>query len=59
MKENKEIKLAKKLLKILQSKNGFGKKVCKELHADCGNCKGQILIGYLNWLIDLELETQK
>ncbi len=32
---------------------GFGKRVCKELHLECANCKAQVLIGHLNWYIDL------
>ncbi len=54
-KDTKDIIHAKELVKFLRSKNGFGKEVCKELTADCGNCQGQILVGYLNWYIDLAL----
>lgn len=46
-----ELRLAKVLKKNIQK--GFGKKVCAELHFDCASCKAQILIGHLNWYIDL------
>ena len=54
-KDTQDIIHAKKLVAFLRSKKGFGKTICKELYADCGACQGQILIGFLNWYIDLGL----
>lgn len=51
MSDLKELQLAKQLKKNVQK--GFGKQVCKELHFECANCKAQILVGHLNWYIDL------
>lgn len=45
-----KIKRVKTLLRELR--RGFGKP-CKELHAECAGCRGNILIGYLNWYLDL------
>jgi hypothetical protein len=47
----KKIQLAESVKKNIQK--GFGKTVCKELHLDCASCKAQVLIGHLNWYIDL------
>ena len=51
MDDSKELKLVKLFKRNIQ--RGFGKRVCKELHLDCANCKAQILIGSLNWYVDL------
>lgn len=51
MSDKQALKLAKILKKDVQK--GFGKRVCKELHFDCPNCKAQALVGHLNWYIDL------
>ena len=47
----KSLQLAKQLKRDIQ--RGFGKRVCKELHLECANCQAQVLIGHLNWYIDL------
>ena len=31
---------------------------CKSYNPDCANCKGQLLLGYLEWYLDL-LEWEK
>ena len=49
--DKKSLQLARQLKRDLQ--DGFGKRVCKELHLECANCKAQVLIGHLNWYIDL------
>lgn len=51
MNEKKELQLAKRYRKALQK--GFGKEVCKELDFDCASCKAQIMIGFVNWHINL------
>jgi len=54
MNDKEYLETLKKLRKHLRSQKGFGKDVCKELHMDCANCRAQVMIGYINWLIDLE-----
>lgn len=49
--DKKSLKLARQLKRDIQK--GFGRRVCKELHFDCANCKAQMFIGHLNWYIDL------
>ncbi|MDP1689553.1 MAG: hypothetical protein Q8L47_05530 [bacterium] len=51
MNDKKSLQLAKQLKLDIQK--GFGKLVCKELDLECANCKAQILIGHLNWYINL------
>ena len=53
MKEDKHIKEVKSVLKTLESEEGFGKDKCKGYNPECGNCRGQVLIGYLNWYLEL------
>ena len=55
MKEAKKNKNESLLAKLVKKniQRGFGKRVCKEMHIDCANCKAQVLIGHLNWYIDL------
>lgn len=52
-KKTQERKIIEKLIKHLKSNNGFGKETCKEFSIDCGNCKGHILIGMLEWYLEL------
>lgn len=47
------IMLTKQLIKHLESEEGFGKTTCKTMNVECANCKGQMLLGYLNWYLDL------
>lgn len=51
MSDKKSLQLAKQVKRDIQ--RGFGKRVCKELHLECGSCKAQVFIGHLNWYIDL------
>ena len=53
---NKKIKAIKTVIKLIE--DGFGKDKCKGYNPDCANCKGQILLGYLEWYLDL-LEWEK
>jgi len=55
---NKMTKADEKFVELLKEvKKGFhrrvGKDLCKELHADCFDCRTRILIGELNHWIDL------
>lgn len=45
-----EIKTLKKALAYV--KIAFGKPFCKEFNPDCAACKGNQLIGYLEWYLD-------
>lgn len=38
---------------IRYAKKAFGKKSCKEFNPDCSACQGQVLIGYLEWYLDI------
>ena len=49
--DKKSLQLTRQLKRDV--KKGFGKRICKELDFNCANCKAQILIGHLNWYIDL------
>jgi len=53
MKDLEYIKLIKNFKKELHRR--YGKKLCKELHASCKDCKIRILIAELNEEIDLNL----
>ena len=50
--------LIKKLIKELESKNGFGKVGCYPVVLDCGNCRGQLLIGLLYWYLELLTDNE-
>ena len=51
MNNNKILDAIKVIRKNIR-KNCVGK-ICEELYADCANCKGHILLGYLEWYKDL------
>jgi len=44
------------VIDILEEDSGVDK--CKSYNPDCANCKGQLLLGYLEWYLDL-LEWEK
>ena len=48
-----EAKLVKKLIKHLESNKGFVKEACYPIMFDCANCRGQMLIGLLDWYLEL------
>ena len=51
---NKEIKAIKTVIKYVEK--GFGKDKCKGYAPACGNCQGQLLLGYLeDYLYYLEI----
>ena len=50
-KELEEIETTKRMIKYI--KKGYGKDKCKGYHPDCGNCRGQLLLGYLVDHLDL------
>ena len=56
MKLKEESKLIKKVIKLVEK--GFTRDKCKGYNPDCANCKGQLLLGYLEWYLDL-LEWEK
>ena len=51
-----KIKAVKTLIKLIEKDLGVDK--CKGYNPDCANCKGQLLLGYLEWYLDL-LEWEK
>jgi len=51
MTEKQTLVLAEKLRKQLL--RDFGKTRCREMMVGCASCQGHILLGYLNWYIDL------
>lgn len=51
MKDQEFIKLLEQVRKELHKR--MGKKMCKELHADCFDCKTRYLIGLINSWIDI------
>ena len=51
-----KIKAVKILIKLIS--RDFTKDKCKGYNPDCANCKGQLLLGYLEWYLDL-LEWEK
>jgi len=46
--------IIKNLIKHLQSNKGFGTKGCQPICLDCPNCRGQMLIGLLEWYLDID-----
>ncbi len=56
----KEKEATENLIKHVEK--GFGRDKCKSYVVGCANCEGQILLGYLDWYLDLlnwELEDKK
>ena len=51
MKDQEFIKLLEQVRKELHKR--MGTKMCKELHADCLDCKTRYLIGLINSWIDI------
>jgi hypothetical protein len=52
MKDKQFLKLLKEVEKELHQR--YGRKMCRELHYDCPDCKVRILISLLNSQIDLQ-----
>ena len=52
--EKKDLKFQKLLKQVrIELHKRMGTKMCKELHADCCDCKTRFLIGLINYWIDL------
>ena len=51
MKIKEDIKAVKKVIKLVEIDSGVDK--CKGYNPDCANCKSQLLLGYLEWYLDL------
>ena len=54
---NKEIKAVKTVIKFVEK--GFTKDKCKSYYPTCANCQAQLLLGYLEWYLDLLEWTKK
>ena len=57
MKVKEKIKAVKKVIKLIEKDAGTCK--CKGYYPDCANCKTQLLLGYLEWYLDLLEWTEK
>jgi hypothetical protein len=58
MKLKEKIELTKKMIKLVEK--DYGKDKCKGYYPGCGNCEGQLLVGYLwNYLALLEWEEEQ
>ena len=55
--EMNEVDTTKKMIKFL--KKGYGTKRCPDFHPYCANCQAGILIGLLEWHLELLEEDEK
>lgn len=48
---DKKIKAISKVINLIENDSGCDK--CKGYNPDCPNCKSQLLLGYLEWYLEL------
>ena len=51
-----KLEVVSQTIKLIEKE--FGTKVCADVDIDCANCKAQILLGYLNWYLELLLDEK-